>query len=191
MESIRVLLLVLLLALGSGLFAPSRLPAANFHGQVVDAETGEPLEGAVVAVIWFRQTYNPLCMDSCSVFHRAREVTTDTQGKFVIDISAGLQSFAVRSRHAVIVKPGYEPMIPRTNKTSDTPFVDPVVKLSKLKTVEEARKSIQERSLKIDICHADRTDWCVPQRSVPKLVRLLEIQRKLFDPKPLGHFGPE
>jgi hypothetical protein len=37
-----------------------------FNARVVDAETGEPLEVAVV-IVWFRQTYIPLCMDSCSV----------------------------------------------------------------------------------------------------------------------------
>jgi uncharacterized membrane protein len=71
-----LLSLMVLLWFGS----PSIVSAETYHGKVVDAETGEPLKGAVVAVVWHKKPI--LAMGGINYFHNARETLTDSEGRF-------------------------------------------------------------------------------------------------------------
>src|SRR5438552_10149675 len=44
---------------------------ATYHGTVVDAETGTPLQGASVTVVWVKRPV--IAMDGPEYFHEARE----------------------------------------------------------------------------------------------------------------------
>src|SRR5262245_61401337 len=63
------------------LLVGSVLSAADlYHGQVVDEETGQPLSGAVVTVIWY--TTPVVSMERTRSFLSAQEALTDSDGKF-------------------------------------------------------------------------------------------------------------
>jgi hypothetical protein len=56
--------------------------AGPWRGQVVDAETGQPLEGVIVVAVWDK--LSPGAMHPQRDFHDALEVVTDAEGRFVI-----------------------------------------------------------------------------------------------------------
>jgi hypothetical protein len=56
--------------------------AGPWRGQVVDAETGQPLEGVVVLAVWDK--LSPGVMHPRREYHDVDEVVTDADGRFVI-----------------------------------------------------------------------------------------------------------
>ena len=59
-----------------------------YSGTVVDRETGEPIEGAVVVVFWTKcRIYE---MDGCGVPHTLREAVTGRSGEFSISAVPGI-----------------------------------------------------------------------------------------------------
>ncbi len=79
----------------------------EFKGRVIDKETKEPIEGAVVAVYYKKNTYN-LGGGSTRVIH-TREVLTNKNGEFVIPSYFTIISPFTTSDAAgfIIYKPGY------------------------------------------------------------------------------------
>jgi hypothetical protein len=68
-------------------FAPGTGPdeahaAGPWRGQVVDAETGQPIEGVVVVAVWER--LSPGVIHQARAFHDVDEVVTDAEGRFVL-----------------------------------------------------------------------------------------------------------
>lgn len=56
----------------------------NIKGKVIDAQTGEPLEGAVVAIKWIRYKIGPPGYPTPKERYGTTENITDTQGGFTI-----------------------------------------------------------------------------------------------------------
>src|SRR5438128_2478809 len=56
--------------------------AGPWKAQIVDAETGQPISGAVVLAAWW--TRSPGAVHERRDFQEAIEVVTDDQGRFVI-----------------------------------------------------------------------------------------------------------
>ncbi len=56
----------------------------NIKGKVVDAHTGEPVEGAVVAINWIRYKIAPPGLPTPKARYGTTEDVTDTQGSFTI-----------------------------------------------------------------------------------------------------------
>ncbi|MBI5676512.1 MAG: hypothetical protein HZC48_11945 [Nitrospirae bacterium] len=56
--------------------------AGTWKGRIIDIETKEPLEGAVVLAVWQR-AYRTLAGDN-TYFYNAKEVLTDKEGRFEI-----------------------------------------------------------------------------------------------------------
>lgn len=82
MRARRILgLALLLLALG-GCSARGSHAAGPYRGRVVDAETKEPLVGAVVLMSWYRMA--PGLGHASSSFVDAEETLTDERGEFVV-----------------------------------------------------------------------------------------------------------
>ena len=104
----RIVLTVVLVALA---MAGSASTEERYHGRVVDADTNEPLPGAVVIVIWSKRPI--VSMNGVSFFHDVREAMTDAEGRFSIQAKPGwnLNPFRTVTRHPEIVvyKPGYGP----------------------------------------------------------------------------------
>ncbi len=73
-----------------------------YRGKVVDLETGEPIEGAVVAGVWVLEFhFTPFC--------DAKETVTDKNGEFVLPKAScfTLWPLAWMSHEIIIFKPGY------------------------------------------------------------------------------------
>lgn len=78
-----------------------------YVGQVVDAETRAPIEGAVVVASWWRDRMYP--GQSVSERYRAREVLTDKDGRFVLDVKELEETAPRRTLHPsfTVFFPGY------------------------------------------------------------------------------------
>jgi len=79
-----------------------------YEGKVVDSETGQPIEGAALHMVFYTQTGNP--GGSSSIYAGDKEVVTDSEGKF--NLSQSLWTF--RPLHfwgepplVCLFKPGY------------------------------------------------------------------------------------
>jgi hypothetical protein len=154
--------------------------AQIYRGKVVDAETGQPLEGAVFVIVW---TKKPLVtMDGPEYFHSATEALTDSKGEFSVDGSPGVDwnPFTYVRNHPsiAIFVPGYGPF--PTGHVKDMPTEEmekamtgagSVIKLPKLKTQEEMRRFASPGTLQISTG--------TPYEDIPNLVRLINIHRKL------------
>lgn len=164
------------------------LSAADFYqGQVVDEETGQPLVGAVIAVVWYKTA--AVHMERSLHFQNAQETVSDFQGKFSLLASPGIDfnplTVIIKEPTIVIYQSGYEPVwsswIVRMGFKSEAAFAaalkkGAVVKLSKLKTDKEKRQFIDGGNLKlIDI----------PPGALPKLMAAVNAQRKLVGLPPL------
>ncbi|MCK7478870.1 MAG: carboxypeptidase-like regulatory domain-containing protein [Candidatus Moduliflexus flocculans] len=98
-KSLRVILIILCLVYGIGFlmirpfYYGEQEPLSKFRGwiyfqdgpykgKVVDAETGEPIEGALVAGFWYVDLYGLRISDPLTVFCDAQETMTDKDGAF-------------------------------------------------------------------------------------------------------------
>ena len=180
-----VFLLLLTPLLSNGCGHP--LSAADlYHGQVVDEETGQPLVGAAVTVIWYKAPVVHLA--SPRYFQSAQETVTDSQGKFELLVSPGFDwnpfTFIIDEPTIIIYQPGYEPVhatsLLRMGFKSYTEFAAAlekgfVVKLLKLKTDKELRYYSGA-----DV-HPD-----VPYEQIPKLIQIINVHRKNLGLPPIG-----
>jgi hypothetical protein len=78
----RILLATLLGGIGLVEAASLTEAAGPWRGEVVDAATGEPLEGVIVLAVWDK--ISPGMIHPQRDYHDVDEVVTDTQGLFVI-----------------------------------------------------------------------------------------------------------
>lgn len=82
--------------------------AGPWQAQIVDAETGQPLEGVVVLFSWLKMTRT--LGGPSPDFHDASEVATDLDGRFTISARSHviLNPFQyIDGPRVVIFKPGY------------------------------------------------------------------------------------
>ncbi|TAK10126.1 hypothetical protein EPO44_00400 [bacterium] len=84
---------------------PERSDAAGpWKAQIVDTETGKPLEGVVVLAVWRHCGF--IFMDGCGEYYDAEEVVTGSDGRFVIQ--ARWNPFrTILGPDLTIFKPGY------------------------------------------------------------------------------------
>ena len=77
-----------------------------YRGRVVDAETGEPIEGVVVLAVWYLVTPTPA--GSSRDYYDARETVTNENGEFEIK-GKGLRILSrLEPVRVTIFKAGYE-----------------------------------------------------------------------------------
>ncbi len=129
-----------------------------YQGRVVDEETGQPLVGAVVTVIWFR---SPIVgMEGTRDFQSAQEAVADRDGKFYLPVSPGSNwnpfSYIRKEPEIVIFQPGYEPTwagwmlrnkFPSSLDLADALKKGVTIRLSKLRAKEEPIKFTNISSL--------------------------------------------
>lgn len=121
---LNVLLTFLLITIYSLGFAEQQEPlyyGGPWKGRVIDAETKLPIEGAVVAAIWYRE-YDTRFTTPTYV-HKAKEVLTGKEGYFEIpaymETGEGKENWRkpefyisgpiIRDPQFIIYKPGYNP----------------------------------------------------------------------------------
>lgn len=79
-----------------------------YEGRVVDAETGQPIEGVVVLGVWYKETTT--VAGAVSSYYDAKETVTDKNGDFNIR-GMGLKILSnVGVMNVLIFKAGYEHM---------------------------------------------------------------------------------
>ncbi len=74
--TVPIILFVLLISIANS------ISAATFKGKVIDADTREPIEGAVVVAVWSEETTTPTAIHSR--LKDAKEVLTNKNGEWVI-----------------------------------------------------------------------------------------------------------
>lgn len=105
----RVVLLLLGFSMWVGLLSPSLAAAAGpWKGQIVDAETGQLLDGVVVLMYWLKST-SLWEAGGASKYYDAEEVVTGPDGRFVIQARSTWTLLWWREirGYFVIFKPGY------------------------------------------------------------------------------------
>jgi len=106
-----------------------------FHGQVVDAETGEPIAGAHVVVQWYR---DPPSLESSTRAYDGQEARTDANGRFLVARKTRWLTAWVKRPGVGVFAPGYVARRQKVSPPDGRPFVDPtVVEMSALRTREE------------------------------------------------------
>lgn len=150
------LILIIAFLVASCVFTSPAMAFKDYKGKVIDADTKEPIVGAVVAAIWTRNVkYFP--SGSRGIFKKARETVTDKNGEFSIKPyhHYSLRPFSELWLYWVIYKPGYASFSP--GRYPRHPKVKPkgispngltskifrpytVVELPRLKTKKERRK---------------------------------------------------
>jgi hypothetical protein len=176
-----VLIAILALIGGCNLYGLlSGLRTDVYRGQVVDEETGAPLAGAVVTVIWGNSSYLGY-EASPREFLNAQETVTDSNGNFTLQVSAGFNRklFALVSDPWIVMyQPGYEPLMEDNFKRRGFETVDELVAALESGLTIKLRKLRQEEIYK----YADTVVvWPndTPSERIPNLMRAINVQRKL------------
>lgn len=147
-----------------------------YRGQLLDAETRQPLEGATVLFYWRRHVYGgaggpvkfPL---------NAKEVLTDKEGFFHIPSFIGVSLNPL----SVVLKPNWFAYYP--GYTSDQVIVTPPTGVPlKDPTVILLRRLVhrEERLRAVDVFPGD-----VPDEAMPNLIRLVNMERTALGLKPV------
>ena len=186
MKKLLFVLLVIVGSWGSTAYVQLLSAADTYQGQVVDEETGQPLVGAAVTVIWYKTPF--VQQERSLYFQNVQETVTDSQGKFELLVSPGVDwnpfTVIIKEPTIVIYQPGYEPVqamwLLRMGFRSHTEFAAAlkkgfVVKLPKLKTDKELRYYSDTH------VHPN-----VPYDRIPRLVHVVNIQRKNLGFPPVG-----
>lgn len=111
-----------------------------FRGQIVDVETGQPIEGAAVLVVWWKEVPTPV--QTNTKFYDARETVTDAEGRFEVPWRfPALFWLLIRKPQLSYFAPGYVAHDEVVTPPEGRPFVDPtVVQMRRLKTRGELLK---------------------------------------------------
>ena len=144
-----------------------------YRGQVVDAETKQPLEGAVVVAVWSQKKIYP--GHSSTVHYATREAVTDKDGRFVIDAKALEENAPRRTLHPyfVVFYPGYAaygsfPFVDRVSIQGDFRGSGATIRLPRLRIQKERLRlitSVSPYSLSED-----------PFKEIPLLIRAWNIE---------------
>lgn len=167
-----------LAALTTATLSPVSTWAATYR--VVDGDTGEPLEGAVMVVVW--RTPRRLDLQGRAVPFQALERITGPDGKVAGDVP----SPQAERRDVTVYKPGYRPLRASTRDQSAPLFRETVIPLAKVTTFQEARVTRNIGDLGVEICEGGRTWGCVRSQDVSRLLRLFAIHRKVYFPRSAG-----
>lgn len=177
-----VLIAILTLFGGCNLYGfLSGLGTDVYHGRVVDEETGLPLAGAVVAVIWGNSSYLGM-HPGVPQFLNAQETVTDSDGNFTLPVSAGLNwdlYTLVSDPWIVMYQPGYEPLMEDNFKRHGFETSDALVVALKIGLTVKLRKLRKEEIQK----YVGRSGLVWPSNSpferIPNLLRAINVQRQL------------
>jgi hypothetical protein len=179
---------VLLLSLGS---SPSLFADGPYHGKVIDRNTKQPIEGAAIVAVWWKQT--PMIADSQTSYYDAQDTLTDKEGNFTIPgvMKILINPLAkIREPSFTIFKPGYTAyrnlvFKPRSTAEGIVVFEESgqvVYALGRLTTREERLRNID--GLLPGVCFPDTKQFCVPEEKILNLRRLMNAERKTLGLEP-------
>jgi hypothetical protein len=166
-----LLLALILLLLVGGMARAGWLvyTGGPYQGQLLDAETRQPIEGAVVLFYWERDVYGG-AGGPVAFFHKAVEVLTDKEGRFHMPwfIGTSLNPLSVvREPLSIFYYPGYGSEIVEVTPPGGKPFRHPTV-------VPMRRHRTREKRI-------EALSWLrpagLPTEAIPNLTRLMKIER--------------
>ena len=173
---ILALMLVLLSGVGMAKAGWILYTGGSYLGQVLDAETRQPLGGAVAFFEWKHRVYGGPGGPK-SRFLNAVEVLTDEEGRFYVPWFVGTSLNPL----SVVLKPTWFVYYPgyKTEQVVVTPSTGAMLKDP---TVIMKRRLLgrEERLQALDILPGG-----VPDEAMPNLIRLLNIERAKLGLKPV------
>lgn len=165
--------LVLAVFLSWNVFVPLAIRSATYHGKVVDEETGDPIAGAAVSVVWYHSPIIGLAQTRS--FQNVHETVTENDGSFSLwtwpGISLNPFTYVSTPPDAIIYKASYAPFARSTvpddeiNKTLEKG----IIKLLRFKTKQEAMKFVDLGSVYV---------IDVPNHRIPRLIHQANVHRK-------------
>ncbi len=106
-----------------------------FGGQVIDAQTGTPIAGAHVMVLWIRE---PPSVHMRQRFYDAQESTTNQDGRFEIPRERRFLTVFVGAPELSVFAAGYQMQASQVDPAGGRRYVEPtVIPMRPLKTREE------------------------------------------------------
>lgn len=148
-----------------------------YRGRVIDAETKQPLAGAVILAVWRREQTQ--LFRTATVFYEAREVLTDASGEFVvhaedIEMNAPLKTWRPTF---VIFFPGYGsfPGYETAPRIADFEGAGATVELPRLRARKDRLRVI-----------GGLPPPLVPTEKMPNLIRLMNIEGVNLGLQPIG-----
>jgi hypothetical protein len=174
---------VLLLSLG---YSPSLLADGPYHGRVIDKETKQPIEGAAVVAIWWKET--AMIGHPIQSVHDAQETLTDKDGNFTIPGTStiSLNPFSrIWEPKFTIFKPGYQAYGAHGGWSWKPISVPETIALYEKddRTVAEL-KPLKTRDERIENQRQVSISSRVPEEKYPELIRLRNIERENLGLKP-------
>lgn len=147
-----------------------------YSGRVIDAETKEPIEGAVVLVIWDWETFTP--GGGVSTYYEAKEAVTDKNGDFVVPrlISLALNPlyYLDEVTHITIFKPGYGYFPEYQVSPKGTP-IGFVRALKKHQTIELQKLGTMEERVRKGL--TSKPESAVPYKKMRKMLEVINEER--------------
>ena len=145
----RLILIAMMIAANAALMPACARPGAHgpFRGQVVDAETHQPLEGAVVVVVWYHQ---PSPLHSLTVPFDAKETVTDKEGRWEVAAlprSGTIFKGGVAPQTWTFMPGGYDFLSVRESARDQATVRPTVTLMRRIKTREERCEILQRPSL--------------------------------------------
>lgn len=177
----RTTALVLSLVVAGALLVATAHETSAFRGMVVDGDTGEPLERAVVVVVWHRSAL--VALDSRTVVDKAIERLTGSRGEFSENDSPPLLSLGFKKREVMIFKPGYHTLTGVTYDHRAPLFGEQIIRLKKIRTLGEARQRSNTTQFLCPSAFPPH-DFCVPEARLPNLMRILKVESRIYDAYP-------
>jgi hypothetical protein len=144
-----------------------------FRGQIVDAETGQPIAGAVVLVVWWEAVPTPV--QTNRKFYDAREAVTDGEGRFEVPRRPPpFFSFQIFPPQISYFAAGYMSAAEVVMPPDGQPFVaSTVVKMRRLATNDERVRNQR------------RYPPTIPAAKMPRLLQALNRERAALGLEPI------
>ncbi len=172
-------LLLMALVFGAGAVA------GEYHGTVVDADTGRPIADAVVVVVWYKKARFAFPAGDAPIhFHAAKETMTDEAGRFATSAARKIEwnpFTRVDVPQIVIYRPGYEAFSPRDaprrgfasfREVEETLLDGARIRLRKLQEPECKQTGVVTGLSSLGII------LDIPPNNIPNLTRLIREQRE-------------
>jgi hypothetical protein len=149
---------------------------------VVDAETGKPIEGAVVVVEWHKKPR--ISISDINYYHNARETLTNAEGKFSLDSSPGIDwnpfTYVDHAPYIVTFYPGYRPFTAAHPEDIDTTSnLNKIAEAFERGVVVKLRKLTSENELRRYTDTSGFGPIIAPYTVIPNFHRLINVQRKI------------
>ena len=167
--------LVAIALLGLAVVAAAGEKWGPFRGRIVDVETGQGIEGAVVLAVWDKVF--PTVAGTMSEFYDVREVVSGSDGHFEIPRrDPPFFTLNIREPDFKMFAAGYAQVRWVVTPEGGEALVDPtVIEMRKLRTREELR---QKRNY--------YPSSKVPEDRIPEYIRAMNKERMLMGLKPIG-----